>query len=117
MIIRTTLCQIPIRNSISISNNDTFSISEPISLGLQFSSHSLVFMFPDPMVVDSFSEVFRFSLHPVEHTIKVLNCAFKRVPLWCICILKKNSELKNLILDFFYYYLLFIYFIFYFKSH
>ena len=67
----TNTDQTPIRNSIFISNNDTFSISEPIRLGLQFSCHSLVFMFSDPIVVDSFSKVFCISLHPVQHSIKV----------------------------------------------
>ena len=31
----------------------------------------------------------------------MLNCAFKRVPLWCVCIIKKNPEVKNVIIDFF----------------
>ena len=31
----------------------------------------------------------------------MLNCAFKRVPLWCVRILKKNPEVKNVNIDFF----------------
>ena len=65
------LCQVTIRHCIAILNNDRFGISNLISFGLQFSSHNLVFMFSDTMVVYSFSEVFRFSLHPVQHSVKV----------------------------------------------
>ena len=42
----------------------------------------------------------------------MLNCAFKRVTLCCVSIFLKKTEVKNVNIDFFYYYLLFIYFLF-----
>ena len=39
----------------------------------------------------------------------MLNCAFNRVPLWCVCIFFKNPEVKNVNIDFF----LFAFFLFF----